>query len=435
MNLRRLVCSWACLGGALALAQQQSPPLITLEDALSRARQYGGQVQNAELVRRQTQEDTHQARAARLPSVNAFNQFIYTQPNGTPSGVFVANDGVHVYNEQAIIHQELLALARRGEVDRALAAEAVARARTEIAARGLTFTVIQDYYAIVAAMRRTVNLQRSLQEATRFHEITEKQEKGGEVAHADVVRARIDLQSRQRDAAESILAIQKAKIALGVLIFPGFSADFDVVDDLDQVRVLPPMPEAQAAAAESSPDVKAASAGVRQAGFDVKVARYAYVPSLALDFFYGINANEFAARTYYPDEPYRQNLGYAAQATLNIPLWNWGSTRSKVKQAEFRRDQAQLELNLSQRALQSNVAAAYAEAATAQAQLELLKSSFDLASESLRLTLLRYQSGEATALEVVDSQNTLTAARNNNDDGLVRRRVALANLLTLMGTF
>ena len=48
---------------------------------------------------------------------------------------------------------------------------------------------------------------------------------------------------------------------------------------------------------------------------------------------------------------------------------------------------------------------------------------------------LRYQSGEATALEVVDAQNTLATARNNFDDGQVRYRVALANLQTLTGPF
>ena len=59
----------------------------------------------------------------------------------------------------------------------------------------------------------------------------------------------------------------------------------------------------------------------------------------------------------------------------------------------------------------------------------------DLSAESLRLTMLRYQAGEAIALEVVDAQNTLAEARNAYDDGLVRYRVALANLQTLTGAF
>ena len=64
-----------------------------------------------------------------------------------------------------------------------------------------------------------------------------------------------------------------------------------------------------------------------------------------------------------------------------------------------------------------------------------LRNSADLAAESLRLTNLRYQAGEATALEVVDAQNTLTQARNNYRDGEARYHVAIANLQTLTGSF
>ena len=69
----------------------------------------------------------------------------------------------------------------------------------------------------------------------------------------------------------------------------------------------------------------------------------------------------------------------------------------------------------------------------AQAQVDSLRSSSDLSAESLRLTLLRYQAGEANALEVVDAQTTLAQARNAYDDGLVRYRVAAATLQTLTG--
>jgi len=218
-----------------------------------------------------------------------------------------------------------------------------------------------------------------------------------------------------------------------------------VEDDLQQPVLLPPFPEARAKATATSPDLRAAQATIEQAGYDVNVARYAYLPSLGLDFFYGIDANQFAARTDHPTEatgrstlpqyevPYRQNLGYSAQVTLNIPVWNWGATRSKIKQAELKRQQAELDLTLAQRTLQGNLASAYREGQTAQAQVDSLRGSSDLSAESLRLTLLRYQAGEANALEVVDAQTTLAQARNAYDDGLVRYRVAIANLQTLTG--
>lgn len=429
----------------LVSAQAPAPPTITLQDALARAKQYGGQIQSANLALLLAKEDTAQVRAGRLPSVSAFNQFIYTEGNGTPSGVFVANDGVHVYNEQAVVHQEVLSFVRHGETNRALAAEAIARAKVEVAARGVNLTVIQDYFAIVSAQRKFANTQRSVTEAEHFLDITNKQEHGGEVAHANVVKAQIDLQQRQRDLKEAQLAIDKAKIALGVLIFPNFSSDFAVVDDLQQPALLPPISEAQSQATSTSPDLKAAAATVMETGREIDVARYQYLPSFGLDFFYGIDANQFAVQTSGPTQASgrstlpnfevngRQNLGYVAQATMNIPVWNWGATKSKIKQAELKRDQAQLDQTLAQRTLQANLASAYAEAQGALGQIDSLRSSVDLANESLRLTLLRYQAGEATALEVVDAQNTVTQSRNAYDDGLARYRVALANLQTLMG--
>src|SRR5215472_12026336 len=147
-------------------AQSTAPaiPSITLQGAINRARQYGNQIQTANLAVLLAKEDTVQAKTLRLPTLNAFNQFIYTEGNGTPSGVFVANDGVHVYNEQAIVHEELLSVFRKGEIRRAAAAQAVASARVDVAARGLNATVVQNYYTIVNAQRHLTNAQASLRE-------------------------------------------------------------------------------------------------------------------------------------------------------------------------------------------------------------------------------------------------------------------------------
>ncbi len=450
MNAIKLPWACLCMAGVSAFVVEAQTPApapvtISLADALTRAKQYGGQIQSASLAVLLAKEDTAQARAGRLPTVNAFNQFIYTEANGTPSGVFVGNDGVHVYNEQAQVHEELLSIFRKGELRRAGAAQAIAQAKVEVAARGLNATVIQDYYAIASALHKFTNAQTSLSEASRFLDITQKQEAGGEAAHADVIKAQIQVQQRQRDLQDAQVSIEKAKIALGVLIFPNFTVDFNVADDLAQAELLPPVEEARAKAVATSPDLKAAKLGVEAAGYDTEVARYGYLPSFSLDFFYGINANELAATSasapdsgrstqpnYIVDN--RQNLGYSGQVTLNIPVWNWGVTRSKVKQAELKQAQARVDLSLAERTLQSNIAANYAEARAAQAQLDSLRSSVQLSVESLRLTLLRYQAGEAAALEVADAQTTVTQARNALDDGLVRYRVALANLQTLTGS-
>jgi outer membrane protein TolC len=116
-------------------------------------------------------------------------------------------------------------------------------------------------------------------------------------------------------------------------------------------------------------------------------------------------------------------------------VWDWGANRSKLRQARLRVQQARVDLSFTQRQLLANLNAFYQEAEAAGSQLDSLRRSLDLSAESLRLTLLRYQAGEVTVLEVADAQTTLVLARNAYDDGLVRYSVALAGLQTLTGTF
>jgi outer membrane protein TolC len=106
-----------------------------------------------------------------------------------------------------------------------------------------------------------------------------------------------------------------------------------------------------------------------------------------------------------------------------------------VKQAELQLDQARKDLSLAQRTLLSEMDSFYVEAQVATSQIASLRDSLTLSEENLRLTRLRYTAGESSAQEVVDAQTTLVQARGAVDDGLVRYRLALANLQTLTGAF
>src|ERR1043165_3397198 len=283
----------------LAAAHAQTTPpaptlTLTLEDALTRARANAQQLLSADLAARIAHEDRVQAKAAMLPTATWQNAFIYTQPNGTPSGVFIPNDGPHVYFNTVNAHAEPYSLGRRADYQVAIAAEAVARAKAEIARRGLYSTVVQSYYSMVVAQRKVANARWGLDEPRRMLDITQKQEAGGEVSHADVVKAQIQAVQRERDLQEAQLALDKARIGFAVFLFPDFRQDFTVVDDLDRAPALPAFPEIQNLAQQNNPDIRAAQATVTQQTFGIRSARSGYLPTLAFDYWYGIEANQYA---------------------------------------------------------------------------------------------------------------------------------------------
>jgi len=421
--------AWTQTTTTASSAPGNRPQRLTLDDAVRMAKANAPQFRAALAEYGIARQDVVQARAALLPGLSYTTGEIYTEGNRTPTGRFVGANGVHEYLSEGIVHEDL-SFTGVADLRRTQALQALARARAEIATRGLVSTVVQDFYAVIVTYQKVQNAQSASDEAQKFVKLSRQLENGGEVAHSDVIKAQLQANDRQRDLQDSQLVAEQAKLSLAVLIFPNFTPDYELANDLDQFPALPEFAHIQDLAGHNNPELAAAAAALKASQQDVTAAVSGHLPSLSFDYFYGIDANRYAVRT-----DGIRNLGYQAVATLNVPVFDWGAVQSKVKQAQLRRDQARVELSAAQRQALANLRLFYDEAQTARTQIDLLKQSADLAANSLRLTTDRYQAGEATALEVVDAQNADLLARDNYDDAAARYRVALANLQTLTGAF
>jgi outer membrane protein TolC len=439
MLLLFLAGALAGLAPAQAPAPQSAPMTLTLQDALARAQMNAPQFLSAVSDINSAREDILQARGARRPSLSGRSEYLGTQGNGLfPSGRYVTNDGVHVYRDWAIVHQDFNAALSKTATQRAEVAEAVTKAKAEIIRRGVAATTTKAYYTLLTAEHKYATAQQALDQAKQYLDVSLSLERGGEVAHSDVVKSQLQYAQQEQAFRESKLAMDNARLDLAVLLFRDFDQNFTVVDDLNLAPTVPAFEEVQTMAERGNPDLQAANAALRAARLDVSIAHQAFRPTLTADLAYGIEANAFAFNSTVAADPLKgkvPNLGYFLTVSLNLPIWDWGARSSKVRQAVLKREQANVDLSATQRTLVRNLQGFYQEAQTARDQVASLRQQVDLAAESLRLNGLRYQAGDATILELVDAQTTLIQTRNAYDDGLVRYRLAVANLQTLTGTF
>lgn len=428
----------------VSAAASGAPVMVTLDEAIARAQKNEPTFAAAVAQAKSAKLDQSIARAALLPSAVYHNQFIYTQGGAgfvtnpiragepglanTSAPRFIANNAVHEYVSQASV-TETIGPQQFNAVSKAAVSSAIAKAELEIARRGLVATVVGLYYSSLATDRKTAVAQRAADEAANFTKQTQEREQAREVAHADVVKAQLLQQQRDRDLADAKLSASKAKLDLAVLLFPDPRAPY-ALDVVAMTAAPPSRADVEAALAKRNPELQSALASSRLANLNVTSARLAYLPDLALNYSYGLDAAQFARHNYIG----APNLGYAAMATLDIPLWDWFTTRDRVKQSEIQREAARTVLTNTQRRLLADLEEFYAEAMVAHDQLESLNLSAVTAAESLRLTRLRYTNGEAAVLEVVDAETSLTAAENAREDGLTRYETALANLQILTGT-
>jgi len=421
---------------------QSTPPVtITLQDALERARKNDPGYLSAVTDAKNAQEDRLQARNALLPTVTATTQYIGNQGDGgkISDGRFVTNDGVHIYRAWGVFHQDLSPSTFMATgLKKAKAAEALAKAKAEIARRGLTVTVSKNFYGLVVAQRKYATSQQALEQTKHFLDITQAAEREGQAPHTDALKAEIQYRLQEQAFDEAKLAMEDARLTLAVLLFPTLNENFSVVDDLDSAQALPAFPEIQAMAEKENPDLRVAIEAARQSDLDVTAAKTAFFPTLVVDTDYGIEANCFAlrcARASFPDVGVVPNLGYYVAAALTIPVWDWGTLRSKLHQAQYKQQVAKATLNQEQQLKITELYAAYNEAAVARSAVDASRHTAELAADSLRLVNLRYESGASPATEVVDAQTTLLTARNAYIDAQARFRAASAAIQTMTGTF
>jgi len=424
-----------------------APTSITLDEAIKRAQTNEPAYAAAVAASRSASLDRSIARAGLLPAARLYSNDIYTQPNGIrsegdageplrPMPRFVANDSrPWEYMAQGVV-DETLSLAGPAAMRRADAAAAMAVAEQEIARRGLVAAVTGMFYASLAADRKLTVAVKAQQEAADFTKLTTEREQAREAAHADVVKAQLQQQQRDRDVEDAQLAAEKARLELGVLLFQDPRTPYTLSAE-PQAAPLPAQQEVEQAAAKNNPELKSALASLAMSQADVEAAWGALLPSVGLNVTYGIDANQFAVNaplTSVDGQPFQpRNLGYSTSVTVNLPIWDWFTTEHKLKQSEIRRDAEQVALTNAQRRMIAQLDEAYAEARAARDQLQSLEQSVATAAESLRLTRLAYQGGEGTVLEVVDAESAYVTAENARADGRVRYETARAELETITG--
>lgn len=413
---------------------------ITLSQAIAAALRNDPAYAAAAAQAGSARADASIARSALLPNAVSTDTYMYTEPSGyrnpdapigqTAQPIFIANDSVHEYWAQLLVNQNIsVANIATYRKDRALAAQATAD--LESARRDLVARVVAAYFGVRDADAKASVAQDALQEAEDFLGQTKKLEAGGEVAHADVLKAQLEEEQRQREASDAQLEAEKARLELGILLFPDPRTPYTLADQGQAAGPLPDEDAVAAAAAKNNPDLRSALAALKAAHDDVAAAKAGYLPTLSFNYTWGINAAQFAVNGYRGVH----DLGYSASAGINIPLWDWFATNDRVKQSELREQVARATLTTAQRQLIAQLEEYYQEAKVAADQAASLQASVETAKESLRLTRMRYTAGEGIVLEVVDAETSLEQAETALADGILRSQVARANLETLTGVF
>ncbi|MEP7362712.1 MAG: TolC family protein [Acidobacteriota bacterium] len=395
----------AVLHGQAPNSDSTPGSVLTLEDCIRKALAVPSAVSIARMDRSIADKDHSIARAGLLPQASANFDVLYTSPSrvNPDTFAFIPANAIREYVGLGRIFQEIDTSGRiRAEIARARANQRAAQASTGIAERDLKHAVGLAYYRLLLARRLVEAIRSSLQESESFEQRVKRLEAGGEAARADVVKASAQVAILRQTLTSAELAATLANQDLAAF----WTAD---VDPVLAIRDVFDEPVSETAAAPNSPTnylrrFEFSLLDAQRSGFqaDAKRTKALLLPQLSMNFTYGLDS-------------YRvewQHRGYAAVASVTLPVFDWFRTMNASKQFTLRAQQVAETRSIAERRYSQEYSAAMARVNRIREQIVQAKEQMALAEEDFKLSRIRYEGGEGAAVDVVVAQGQLVQARS-----------------------
>ncbi len=401
--------AWASAFVAAGLAALPQAPVLTLDEAVSIALKQAYTVRLAASAVEKARQQQAQARGALGPQVAVSTT--YTRFDRETSATFGSSTVVLQpidRTESRITLSMPLDLARSGQ--RALeAARFLLDSKRELleAERStLKLLVRQAYFSVVQAGWQLQVAEQSVKSSLETLQNAVRRREAGELAEFDVLRFKTDLAQRQAQLITARNGVSITKQALNNTLGRPIETEFEVVE----VVAMATVPADASALTAEAIRTRAEAAALRLQTAALRRIREAeergLSPSFALAAVYTRNWDAIGQGV--------RTDTTVGTLTLNLPVFDSGITRARVRAARQDEEQAQILLQQTELGISLEVRQALTSLSDALAGLEAALNQERLAEETFRLAQVRFQAGEGIPLEVTDAQTQLTLARTSH---------------------
>ena len=273
------------------------------------------------------------------------------------------------------------------------------------------------FYRVLAGEHLVKIAAENLESAKKLLDIAEKRVRLGESRPIELVKARVEFFSLEREYDKAKTTLAGDRQVLQQFLGGALPADFALSGEGEVIEPVVPLKRWQETAFASHPLLAAQEAQVRQAESTLGAERQAWVPDVTVKVFHTRDVDLRAT---------------GGGLTIPLPLWN--RKEGEVAKAAAAKSQADSELRLLKQDLETRLASQYSLYETARRQVESFQTAIlKEAAESLRVAQFSYEHGETSLLELLDSRRVYRGTEQDYYKALLDYRLARAELWRLAG--
>lgn len=328
------------------------------------------------------------------------------------------------FDARIFLKQSVFSLKTLNRVRGAAENEKAAQHSYQDARDVVVLAVGNAYLQALSETARVETSEAQVQTAQALYDKSLDQQRAGVIPAIDALRAHVELQTRQQQLIVARNDYAKQKLALARAIGLPTGQEFTLTDEAPyEPLTAMSLEESLQRAYTYRSDYLAAAQQVRAAEHFRKAATAEYFPSVDV----GANYGDIGVT------PGNSHGTFQVSGTLNIPIFQGGKAHADVLQAEASLRQNRQQLDNLREQIEYEVRTALLDLAAARDQVEVARSSVDLADQTLVQARDRFAAGVTDNLEVVQAQETVASANESYISSLYAHNLAKVALARAMG--
>ena len=378
---------------------------FTLEECLEYAFSNSYERQSMELSNKSQQLSYKQSKEQRLPSVNASlgESFSNNASGANFSGNIGINAGMPIY--------------QGGQINATIEQEKLSCEQSEIELQryddDLSIQILQSFLTILGN-QELLNYQKSVLNSSReaMKQGKRKYEVGA-ILESDYLLLAAQYASDTNNIVDTQMDIENNMINLKVLLSMDPMQELEIVSpDTAIINTLSSFPSLEESVEQSlaySPNLKISNYDIDIARQSLRIAKSNYYPTVNLSA--GVNTGHYNYKNI--GGQLTTQLSEQIGVSVNIPIYNRGSSKLRVKQSEIALEQTQLSYEQDVLSVRQNIVQEYQNMISSYNKYNVSKQTKDAYLKSFEAYNVQFQYGSITAVELLQQQNSYLNALNN----------------------
>ena len=386
-------------------AQDDSPLRFTLEECLEYAFSNSYERQSMELSNKSQQLSYKQSKEQRLPSVNASlgESFSNNASGAKFSGNIGINAGMPIY--------------QGGQINATIEQEKLSCEQSEIELQryddDLSIQILQSFLTILGN-QELLNYQKSVLNSSReAMKQGQRKYEVGAILESDYLLLAAQYASDTNNIVDTQMDIENNMINLKVLLSMDPMQELEIVSPdtaiINSLSSFPSLEESVSQSLEYSPNLKISNYDIDIARQSLRIAKSNYYPTVNLSA--GVNTGHYNYKNI--GRQLTTQLSEQIGVSVNIPIYNRGSSKLRVKQSEIALEQTQLSYEQDVLSVRQNIVQEYQNMISSYNKYNVSKQTKDAYLKSFEAYNVQFQYGSITAVELLQQQNSYLNALNN----------------------